>query len=136
MLKKTAMAAADVTIQGDDWAADFFRDADSFDLDRMASWFADDVEVRFGNAPAISGKDGATEAFRQFWSSIRGMRHKREALVLLGDMAAQMAIVTYIRHDGSEVPLPVASHLRRVDERKIDRLWIFIDMAPLFGGAT
>ncbi|AUW58736.1 hypothetical protein C1T17_12140 [Sphingobium sp. SCG-1] len=121
-----------IAIDGDDWAADFFRDADSFDIDRLAGWFADDVEVRFGNQPAILGAANAREAFVGFWSGIKGMRHQRESLVLLGDMATQMSIVTYTRHDGSEIGMPVASHLRRTSAKKIDRLWIFIDMAPLF----
>jgi hypothetical protein len=91
--------------------------------------------VRFGNAPAILGRAAAEQAFRQFYSSLSGMRHRREALVSSGDLAAQMAVVTYTRRDGSEVSMPVASHLRRVGGQKIDRLWIFIDLAPLFGTA-
>jgi hypothetical protein len=47
-----------------------------------------------------------------------------------------MSVVTYIRKDGSEVSMPVASHLRRVGDQQIDRLWIFIDMAPLFAAAA
>jgi ketosteroid isomerase-like protein len=125
-----------MTTVTDDWAADFFRDADSFELPRLAAWFSDDVEVRFGNQSAIQGKSDATEAFRGFWSSISGMRHLRETLVQDGDMAAQFSQVTYARHDGSEVTMPVASHLRRVGEGRIDRLWIVIDMAPLFGAAA
>jgi ketosteroid isomerase-like protein len=124
--------APTVAIEGDDWAADFFRSADSFDIEQLAGWFADDVEVRFGNQPAITGKAAAREAFAGFWSSIGGMRHTRESVVSLGDMAAQASIVTYTRHDGSDVSMPVSSHLRRVAPGKIDRLWIFIDMAPLF----
>lgn len=116
----------------DDWAADFFRDADSFDLPTLVGWFADDIEVRFGNGPAITGKAGAEEAFAGFWSTIAGMRHHREAIVIDGDMAAQFSQVTYTRHDGSDVTMPVASQLRRVGEGRIDRLWIVIDMAPLF----
>lgn len=120
------------TVVSADWAADFFQDADSFELPRLVAWFADDVEVRFGNAPAISGKAAAEEAFRGFWASIGGMRHSREVVVIDGDLAAQFSQVTYVRHDGSEATMPVASHLRRVSDRRIDRLWIVIDMAPLF----
>ena len=47
---------------GNDWAADFFRDADSFQLPRLVSWFSDDIEVRFGNQPALHGKAAAEEA--------------------------------------------------------------------------
>ena len=119
-----------------DWAADFFRDADSLALPKLVSWFADDVEIRFGNAPPIFGKAAAEEAFRTFWGSIAGMRHKRETLVSEGDTAAQFSQVTYVRHDGSEVTMPVASQLHRSGVHQIDRLWIVIDMAPLFKAAA
>jgi ketosteroid isomerase-like protein len=132
MATEASQIAPTVAIDGDDWAGDFFRSADSFDIEQLVGWFSDDIEVRFGNQPAITGRAAAREAFAGFWSSIGGMRHSREALVSLGDMAAQMSIVTYTRHDGSEVAMPVASHLRRAAPGKIDRLWIFIDMAPLF----
>src|SRR6187402_3915359 len=101
------------TVLADDWAADFFQDADSFELSNLVAWFADDIEVRFANAPPIRGKADAEAAFAGFWSSIDGMRHERESIVLTDDLAAQMSIVTYTRHDGSEVSMPVASHLRR-----------------------
>jgi ketosteroid isomerase-like protein len=118
-----------------DWTAAFFRDADTLVVETLISWFAETVEVRFGNGAPIHGRAAAEQAFRQFYGSLSGMRHRREVLVSSGDLAAQMAVVTYIRQDGSEVSMPVASHLRRVGDRKIDRLWIFIDLAPLFGAA-
>jgi hypothetical protein len=124
------------SVIADDWAADFFADADSFDLPRLVKWFDDDIEVRFGNALAITGKAAAEDAFRGFWSSIAGMKHEREAIVFDGDMAAQFSQVTYLRHDGSAATMPVASQLRRVGDGKIDRLWIVIDMAPLFQAAA
>lgn len=120
------------SVMTDDWAGNFFSDADSFELPALAAWFADDVEVRFGNGPAITGKNNAEEAFRGFWSTIAGMRHSRETLLIDGDMAMQFSQVTYTRLDGNEVTMPVASHLRRIGAGKIDRLWIVIDMAPLF----
>lgn len=126
----SAMAA--VAVQRDDWVADFFRDADSFQIEKLVNWFSNDVEIRFGNAPPIIGKAAAEELFRNFWATIRGMRHTREELVLLDDMAVQLSVITYIHHDGSETALPVASHLRRVAPGKIDRLWIYIDMAPMY----
>ncbi len=119
----------------DDWVSAFFRDADTLSVEKLLAWYVDTIEVRFGNAPPIHGRAAAEQAFRQFYSSLSGMRHRREALVSTDDLAAQMAVVTYIRKDGSEVSMPVASHLRRVGDRKIDRLWIFIDLAPLFGSA-
>jgi ketosteroid isomerase-like protein len=130
MNTKRAIAA------NDDWMTDFFRAADTFSVPKLLAWFADDVEVRFGNAPPILGKTAAEQAFTQFYSGLSGMRHRCESLVVDGDMGAQMSVVTYIRKDGSEVSMPVASHLRRVGDQQIDRLWIFIDMAPLFAAAA
>ena len=135
-VRNASAAPASRIAPGDDWVGDFFRDADLLKVDTLAAWFADPVEVRFGNAPPITGKAAAKEAFTQFFATLGGMRHCREELVVAGDSAAQMSVVTYIRPDRSEVSLPVASHLRRVGHRKIDRLWIFIDMAPLFATAA
>jgi ketosteroid isomerase-like protein len=115
-----------------DWPGDFFRDADSLELDKLVAWFADDVDVRFANAPSIIGKANAEQAFKDFWSTISGMSHRRETVVFDGDDAAQGSIVTYTRPDGLVVSMPVSSHLRRNAQGKLTRLWIYIDMAPLF----
>lgn len=132
----TAMSTMQhVETDGDDWVADFFRAADTFQLERLTEWFADDIEVRFGNAPVIKGKADATDAFHAFWETIDGMRHERESLVVAGDQAAQMSLVTYLRKDGNEIGIPAASHLRRSADGRVDRLWIYIDMAPLFAVA-
>jgi ketosteroid isomerase-like protein len=119
-----------------DWPQTFFHDADLFDVADLAAWFADDIEARFGNAPPIHGKPAATEAFRQFFSSIGGMRHTRENVVRDGDTASQQSVVTYKTLDGREVSMPVASYLRRTADGRLDRLWIYIDMAPLFAVAV
>lgn len=84
----------------DDWAADFFRNAE--------------------------------EAFRGFWSTIIEMRHSRLSLLFDGDMARQFRQVTYKCPNGGDLTLPVASHLRQADEFRNERLWIAIDIAPLF----
>ena len=119
-----------------DWPAAFFRDADSLILENLVSWFADDVDVRFANTPSIVGKAAAEEAFRQFWSTIKGMSHRRETVVMDGDDAAQGSIVTYTRMDGKVVSMPVSSHLSRNAAGKLTRLWIYIDLAPLFATDT
>jgi hypothetical protein len=135
----TVRNSSDVTDRpraNEDRMADFFRDADRLSVPALIAWFADNVDIRFGNAPAIQGNAAAEDVFRQLFDSLSGMRHRREALVTTGDIAAQMSVVTYVRRDGSEVSMPVASHLRRARAQKIDRLWIYIDMAPLFSQAA
>lgn len=115
------------------WVTDFFRDADKLDLPVMMQWFGEDIELRIANMPPVVGKAAVEQSFADFWSHLSGMSHKREALVVQNaDTASQMAIVTYTRKDGKVVPLPVSSYIRRNAEGKFDRLWIYIDIAPLF----
>ncbi len=135
---QTSRGAANLGVQdeGEDWPAQFFRDVDVFDIDVLAAWLADDVEVRFGNTPPIHGKAAAVQAFAGFWGTIAGMRHARETVVRLDNLATQQSVVTYTTLDGRDVSMPVASHMRRTDSGQLDRLWIYIDMAPLFGVAT
>jgi ketosteroid isomerase-like protein len=120
---------------GNDWPARFLKEADTLDIDRLTACFADDIEVRFGNADAIHGKPAARAAFVGFWSTIRGMRHQPETVVRADDLASQQSIVTYTTLDGRDISVPVASHLRRTPEGLLNRLWIFIDLAPLFAPA-
>ena len=116
-----------------DWVTAFFRDVDAFQIEKLDSWFADDISLRFANNPAINDKQTALAALGGFYGTIAGLQHAPEAILGSGDEATQMAIVTYTRTDGSLVPLQVASYLRRNVAGKLDRLWIYIDLAPLFG---
>ena len=125
-----AIATAD--LHAADWPGAFFADADKLDLPTLMAWFADDIELRFGNAPAIHGRADAQQAFSDFWSLVSGMRHVREVLVSDGDTAFQGSVVTYTRGDGHVAAMPVASNLRRTADGTLNRLWIYIDLAPLF----
>lgn len=131
------MAADALSVAGpasglEDWAAAFFRDADMLHLPTLMNWFADDIDLRLADMPPIIGREGAEAAFSQFWSTLNGMSHKREQLVSEGYCVFQGSIVTYTRLDGNKVSMPVASHLRLTAGGRLDRLWIYIDLAPLF----
>lgn len=120
----------------DDWVAAFFRDADLVEIDKLAAWFADDIDLRFANNPAITDKAAAVEVMGSFYQSIAGMKHERVTIVSEGDTVAQQAIVTYSTPDGRDVPLPVASYLHRNPAGLLDKLWIYIDIAPLYATAA
>jgi hypothetical protein len=119
-------------IDQDDWVSAFFQTADQCNADLTAEWFAEDIDMRFANHPPVSSKAAAREGLRQFMNNISGMVHERESRVMEGNAAVQMATVRYTLPDGRQVPLPVASHLRRNANKLLDRLWIYIDLAPLF----
>ena len=115
-----------------EWVSAFFRDVDSFQLDKLAAWFADDINLRFANNPIINDKQTAVDALGGFYSTIAGLRHKSEALIGSGDEVVQQSIVTYTRKDGRLVSMPVSSYLRRNRAGKLSRLWICIDINPLY----
>jgi hypothetical protein len=119
-------------IDQEDWVSAFFQTADQCDADLTAEWFAEDIDMRFANHPPVSSKAEAREGLRRFMGNISGMAHARESRVMEGNAAVQMALVRYALPNGREVALPVASHLRRNDHKLLDRLWIYIDLAPLF----
>ncbi|KQX19524.1 MULTISPECIES: nuclear transport factor 2 family protein [unclassified Sphingomonas] len=114
------------------WLADFFRDADRLDLPLLTGWFGEDIDLRIANMPPMLGLPAAEEAFRQFWSTIKGMSHEVQQRIVNGRDGMQLSIVTYTRLDDRSVAVPVASHLRRRPDGRLDRLWIYIDLAPLF----
>ena len=114
------------------WATDFFTDADLVDIDKLMAWFSEDIDLRFGNNPPILDKATAQEVMSEFYASITGMHHEMISIVTSEDNAARQAIVTYTRHDGTEVPLPVCSYISRNEDGLMDKLWIYIDINPLY----
>jgi len=116
------------------WMAEFFSEADKLDLPLMMQWFAEDIDLRIANSPPIVGRQAVEQAFAEFWSALGGMSHQVIELLVSDDdlRAAQMSIVTYTRKDGHAVSLPVASNIHRNRAGKLERLWIYIDINPLF----
>ncbi len=114
------------------WVDDWFRDVDAFQIEKLEPWFADDIDLRFSNNPVINDKQTALQALGGFYSTISGLSHKALAVIGSGDEVVQNSIVTYTRADGGLVPLPVSSYVRRNAEGKLNRLWIYIDINPLY----
>ncbi|MFC3052864.1 nuclear transport factor 2 family protein [Kordiimonas pumila] len=118
------------------WVPDFYRDADTVDINKLAPWFDENIELRFGNAPPIHGHAMAVETLREFYKTINGMRHVPEHIVFESDtVAVQLGKVIYTTLDGRDISLPVSSHLRHTAKGTLDRLWIYIDIAPLYAPA-
>jgi ketosteroid isomerase-like protein len=116
------------------WVGAFFTDADRLDLPAMMRWFADDIDLRIGNMPPVLGHAAVEQSFAEFWANLDGMHHERVELITApSDLdAAQMSIVTYTRKDGKIISMPTATHLRRTASGALNRLWIYIDINPLF----
>ena len=119
-----------------EWVAEFFRDADQVQIDKLAAWFADDIDLRFANNPPIQDKQTAVHVMGEFYNSISAMSHAPVAMTGEGDTVTQVATVTYTRLDGKVFPFPVASYMHRNSAGKLDKLWIYIDVTPMYADAA
>ncbi len=108
-----------------------FAAIDARDADAFAAFLTPDGEFRFGNAPAVVGREAVRAAVAGFFAAIGGCRHR-----LLGHWTGPGSAVcegevTYQRLDGSTVTVPFANVFTL--ERGLIRSYrIFIDNTPLF----
>ena len=112
-----------------------FNDIDRMDADKFASYLDEEVSFRFGNAPVVTGKKAVRDAVDGFFKSIKGIRHKKLRMWLHADSILYQGIVTYTRHDGSEVTLPYLN-LFFLNGEKIKEYLIYMDINPLFASSS
>ena len=108
-----------------------FEDIDSMQPERFAAHLADGVRMRFGNADPVTGRDAVEAVWAGFCTSVSGVRHDVVEQWDEGFATIVEADVTYTRHDGSTVTVPVVTIYRSSGER-IDDYRVFIDLAPVF----
>jgi ketosteroid isomerase-like protein len=110
---------------------DLFAAIDGADAPAFAAFLAPDGEFRFGNAPAVVGREAVQAAVAGFFGAIGGCRHRMLRAWQSPGAVACEGEVTYTRLDGSQVTLPFANvFLLRGGE--IASYRIYIDNAPLF----
>ena len=97
------------------WIYEYFRAADSLDLERLLSQHTDDVQLTFANYPTATGKEQFCQAIGGLWSRIKGMSHSITGAWSLHDDQVGVAesSVTYTRKDGSRFTAKACTVLRR-----------------------
>jgi ketosteroid isomerase-like protein len=100
---------------GENWIHEYFRAADSLDLERLLAQHTDDVRLTFANYPTTTGKEPFRHAIGGLWSRIRGMSHGITGAWSLhdGQVGIAESIVTYTRKDGSLFTANACTVLRR-----------------------
>ena len=118
-----------------DWIEGLFQAIDAMDTDGFLSFLSDDAHFRFGNAPALMGKDAIREALDGFFASLKGLRHRIIRTWTHPDAVICQGEVTYTRMDASEVTIPFVNVLGMADDHIAEYL-IYIDMAPLLAAGS
>ena len=104
---------------------------DARDADGFVAFLTPDAEFRFGNAPAVQGREAIHAAVAGFFCVITGCRHR-----LLGTWNGPGTTVgegevTYTRLDGSTVTIPFVN-VFELRGGRVASYRIYIDNGPLF----
>jgi hypothetical protein len=119
-----------------DYVADLFDAVDALDAAAFAERFTEDGTFRFGNAPAVVGRQRIEESVAGFFSTIGGLRHEIMGVWSgaweCGAVTSIETTVTYRRKDATVTDaLPVTSTLRMRGALIAD-FRVFADISPVF----
>lgn len=109
-----------------------FADIDTMVPDAFAQYLADDVTMRFGNAPPIRGRAACRDAWAGFCELVDGVHHDLANQWTFGETTVAETAVTYTRKDGNRVTVPVVTIYHAGDGALIDDYRVFIDLMPVF----
>jgi ketosteroid isomerase-like protein len=127
-----ATAAAEHIFQPDRlWWERVFAVIDAGDAAGFVEFLSADAQFRFGNAPAVIGRDAILAAAAGFFAAIASSRHR---LLRIWNGAATSVCegeVTYTRRNGSTLSVPFANVFELRGE-KISAYRIYIDNSSLF----
>jgi SnoaL-like domain len=105
---------------------------DAGDAKGFSQLFTTDARVTFGNSEPLIGPKAIEEGGRAFLDSVAGISHQVVcAWTVSNDHIIEMA-VTYRRHDGGVVTVPVVSIFHATDDALIDDYRVFFDLTPVY----
>lgn len=117
----------------DTFISDLLATIDRKDAKAFAAFLTPDASFRFGNNPAVAGREAIEVVVTGFFEAIRSVSHQLEEQWLLPDTAICTGLVTYTRHDGSTLQVPFANVMKLRGGGIHDYL-IFSDNSALFAG--
>jgi ketosteroid isomerase-like protein len=114
------------------WIFEYFRIADSLDMDRLLALHGDDVSVIVANHPTVTGKAALASALGGLWQQLKAMSHSIDAAWSLHDGAVGIAesVCMYTRKNGTTYTIRPITTLRR-RAGLIHELRIAADMTQL-----
>lgn len=110
---------------------ELFKCIDTMDADKFVTYITEDGQFRFGNAPAVTGKQAIRDAVYDFFKSIKSISHKCVNLREINPYVIYEGIVKYTRHDGNTVELNFVN-VFKMNEDLIKDYFIYIDITPLY----
>ena len=109
-----------------------FAMIDTMDVATIASIFAEDGRVVFGNGQPLVGIDEIRTGITAFFATIAGVHHAFVNEWNVGDDTIIEFKVTYDRKDGQQVTIPCVTILHTDAAGKIDAYRVYFDVAPIY----
>jgi SnoaL-like domain len=111
---------------------EMFRRIDTMDPACLDPYLAPEAKVVFGNQPPLVGSDDVKAGCEQFFAAIAGIHHEIVGLWEFDRVTVVKLQVTYTRHDGGVVTVPVITLIERADTDLIENYLVYFDLAPVF----
>ena len=113
------------------WITRLFQSIDTNDPDTFATFLTPDATFKFANQEPAVGREAARQTVAEFLSSIKAIQHDvLDAWEKEGATACQ-GIVTYTRHDSSQLRVPFAN-VFRMRGNLIHEYLIYVDASQLY----
>ncbi|MDT5259782.1 MAG: hypothetical protein QOD10_4862 [Mycobacterium sp.] len=111
---------------------DLFAMVDSMDVATIATLFAEDARVVFGNSQPFVGIEAIRMGLTAFFDTIASLRHEIVTEYHVGDDTIVELKVTYDRKDGQRVTIPCVTIFHVDAAGKIDAYRVYFDVTPIY----
>jgi ketosteroid isomerase-like protein len=103
---------------------------DAMDTPAVLALLTEDCFFQAGNAPPVTGKEQIGNGLDAFFRSVKAIRHQLDDRFEAGGTAVHRGQVTYTRHNGSTLTVPVCD-VFKLEGDKIKEYYIYIDWSAL-----
>jgi hypothetical protein len=129
----TTKLRSTVTNERQERVKKIFARIDTRDPDCLSPYLAPEGIVTFGNQPPLRGVDAVRIGCQGFFSTIAGLSHEIVGLWTSNGATTVKLRVTYTRHDGGVVTIPVVTLIETEDGSDLIREYsVYFDLAPVF----
>jgi len=115
----------------DNFVEDMYGIVDTMNAVQLAELMTRDAIFRFANIPAVQGKEAIVGFLENFFQSIKGIAHSELEDWKTGNTRFATGIVTYTRHDDSELSVPFSVILKMQGDL-INEYLVFVDASELY----
>lgn len=112
------------------WIQSFYQTVDRMDAQGFAERFAEDATFKFANNEPVRGRPAIAGLADSIFKSIKGIAHRAVNVWEHPTATLFEGIVTYTRHDDSQVSIPFMAVYEMRGEL-VQNYRVYIDATPL-----